>query len=413
MILRGSRKTYAVLTVIITAVLVYLELYPFTFRVPIDDNGALRTLLESWAERPSRGDFLANILAYIPLGFCATRSLGFPRNLLGRVPLVILAGSALSVGFELSQYFIEGRVTSATDVCANALGVFLGSAAAVVWAKNADFVLRVGVFSKPIPFLLLGAWTAYRTYPYVPTTDLHKFWEALKPVVLSPNLQPYDLGRHTTIWLTLFALIETILGRRRSLLGAVLFAGFLIGARISIVDKTLSMAEVAGAVVALSIWLGAVLLPLRLRASLLALIFGGYILVERLQPFLFQRTPREFGWLPFRSFMSGSLELNLMAFLEKGFLYGSLLFLLCEAGWRLRNSAIFVALALFATSWAETYLPGRSAEITDAVMVLLVASVFALLRGEPRPTGETPLTATGGSTGKEPAEDRVEGLPSC
>ena len=68
--------------------------------------------------------------------------------------------------------------------------------------------MRVGVFSKPIPFLLLGAWTAYRTYPYVPTTDLHKFWEALKPVVLSPNLQSYDLGRHTTIWLTLFALIE-------------------------------------------------------------------------------------------------------------------------------------------------------------------------------------------------------------
>ena len=61
----------------------------------------------------------------------------------------------------------------------------------------------------------------------------------------------------------------------------------------------------------------------------------------------------------------------------------------------------------------ETYLPGRSAEITDAVMVLLVASVFALLRGEPRPTGETSLTATGGSTGKEPAEDRVEVLPSC
>jgi len=174
-IIRGSGKTYTVLTAIIAGVLVYLELYPFTFRVPTDDNGALRTLLESWSERPSRGDLIANILAYIPLGFCATRSVGFPRNLLGRVPLIVLAGLALSISFELAQYFDEGRVTSATDVCANTLGVFLGSAAAVVWAKNADFVLRVGVFSKPIPFLLLCAWTAYRTYPYAPTTDLHKF----------------------------------------------------------------------------------------------------------------------------------------------------------------------------------------------------------------------------------------------
>jgi hypothetical protein len=115
---------------------------------------------------------------------------------------------ALSISFELAQYFDEGRVTSATDVCANTLGVLLGSAAAVVWAKNADFALRVGVFSKPIPFLLLCAWTAYRTYPYVPTTDLHKFWEAVKPVVLSPSAHPYDIGRHTTVWLTLFALID-------------------------------------------------------------------------------------------------------------------------------------------------------------------------------------------------------------
>ena len=34
---------------------------------------------------------------------------------------------------------------------------------------------------------------------------------------------------------------------------------------------------------------------------------------------------------------------------------------------------------LFATSWAETYLPGRSAEITDLTMVLLLAGGFALV----------------------------------
>jgi hypothetical protein len=225
--------------------------------------------------------------------------------------------------------------------------------------------------------------------------------------------KPYDLGRHITIWLTLFALIEALLGRRRSVFGAVLFAGFLIGARISIVDKALSMAEVAGAGIALFVWPLALLLRLRLRAFLLALMLGGYILVERLQPFVFQQIPREFGWLPFRSFMTGSLELNLMVFLEKGFLYGGLLFLLGEAGWRLRNSAIFVALTLFATSWAETYLPGRSAEITDAVMVLLVASAFALLPSEPRPTGETASAATRGTAGNEPSTERVDVLPSC
>jgi VanZ family protein len=408
-VIRGSRNTYAVLTLIVAGVLVYLELYPFSFRVPLHGTGAVRKLVESWTERPSRGDFIANVLAYIPLGFCATKAIGFPRNLLGRAILIVLAGSALSIAFELAQYFVDGRVTSAADVCANTLGVLFGAVAAAIWAKNANFALRIGIFSEPIPLLLIGAWTAYRTYPYVPTTDLHKFWEALKPIVLTPNLTFNDLWRHTTIWLVLFALLESILGRRRSVIGAVLFAVFLIGARILIVDRTLSMAEVAGAGLALCVWPLGLLLPLRVRASLLALVFGGYIVVERLQPFLFEATPRGFGWLPFRSFMTGSLEIDLMAFLEKCFLYGSLLFLLIEAGWRLRNSALFIALALFATSWVETYLPGRSAEITDAVMVLLIAVGFGLLGA--RRTGEFVANAPVAADGVE--DRRAEFLPGC
>jgi VanZ family protein len=43
------------------------------------------------------------------------------------------------------------------------------------------------------------------------------------------------------------------------------------------------------------------------------------------------------------------------------------------------RAAILVAGMLFATSWAETYLPGRSAEITDALMTLLIAAGFALI----------------------------------
>jgi hypothetical protein len=158
----------------------------------------------------------------------------------------------------------------------------------------------------------------------------------------------------------------------------MVFAGFLISARISIVGTTLSMAEVAGAGIALCLWPVALSLPLRSRAGVLAILLGGYIIAERLQPFAFQFPATEFGWIPFRSFMLGSIELNALAFFEKAFLYGALLFLLREAGWRLRNSAILVSLALAATSWGEIYLPGRSAEITDAVMALLIAAGYRL-----------------------------------
>jgi VanZ family protein len=35
---------------------------------------------------------------------------------------------------------------------------------------------------------------------------------------------------------------------------------------------------------------------------------------------------------------------------------------------------------LFAASWAETYLPGRSAEITDALMALLIGIIITVVK---------------------------------
>ena len=69
-----------------------------------------------------------------------------------------------------------------------------------------------------------------------------------------------------------------------------------------------------------------------------------------------------------------------MSFLEKAFLYGSLIWLLDKSGFRPGISTILVAMMLFATSWAETYLPGRSAEITDALMALLIGAIITAIK---------------------------------
>lgn len=382
-IIRGSRRTYALLTVVLTAILIYLELYPFAFRVPHESSGAVRKLLESWADRPARGDFLANIVAYIPLGLCATLSFARPKSSLGRFLIVVLFGAALSVSFELTQYFVDGRVTSAADIYANTIGMTLGSVAAVICDRNSGFVFRLNVFERPMAIFLTLDWLAYRLYPYVPATDIHKFWEAIKPLVISPSAGSYDIWRHTVIWLTLFILTGTVVNRRRSLLVPIATVGLVTGARIAIVDKVLSTAEITGGILAVCVWPVLSIFGERVRASLVGSMLGSYIVAERLVPFVFENTRRNFGWIPFRSFLNGSLEVNVMAVFEKSFLYGGLLYLLDEAGWRLRDSAILVASLLFITSWAETYLPGRSAEITDAILVVLIAFGFYLVQKQP------------------------------
>src|SRR6185437_2532092 len=48
----------SLLTVVIAAEMFYLELRPFKFRMPVNGHGALRKLLETWADRPEPGDFI-------------------------------------------------------------------------------------------------------------------------------------------------------------------------------------------------------------------------------------------------------------------------------------------------------------------------------------------------------------------
>jgi hypothetical protein len=111
------------------------------------------------------------------------------------------------------------------------------------------------------------------------------------------------------------------------------------------------------------------------------------VVLGRLEPFDFRAGAGTFGWLPFRSFLSGSLDVAIVSFLEKFFLYGSLIWIGSGAGLRLGVSAGAVAALLFATSLAELHLPGRSAEITDAAMALFIGATFMAMTASARASG--------------------------
>jgi hypothetical protein len=98
----------------------------------------------------------------------------------------------------------------------------------------------------------------------------------------------------------------------------------------------------------------------------------------RLEPFQFETPTRAFSWTPFLSFINGSTDVNVESFLEKVFYYGSLVWLTTETGVELRISAILVGAVLLITSGLEIYLPQRSAEVSDALIALIIASLIAL-----------------------------------
>jgi VanZ family protein len=385
------------------AFIVYGSLYPFDFRVPPPGPGAVGAFLESWDKRPGRGDFLANILLYIPFGLFFLLGCRHGRPFAGKLFLTVFSGALLSLCMELTQYYDAGRDTEATDFYANALGMFLGALAALV--AGARLAISSASQIALRPKTLVFAWVSYRLYPYVPTIDLHKYWNALKPVFLRPSLNGYDLFRQAAIWLTLCALIDAAVRGRRSTRLVLLFAVTVLCAKVLIVDTDLRVAELAGFGIAFAIWLCLLICPLRVRAGVAGVVLCCYVAASRLEPFQFQATQRPFGWIPFYSFMFGSLTVDTLSFLEKFFLYGSMLYLLgLASGSRRLSVAVSVAVLLLATSWMETFLPGRSAEITDALMALIVALIFGLLPAEYDPAASTaPNAGTATIEGDGPA----------
>ena len=386
----GFDRNFAIATALVIAVIVYGSLYPFEFRQPIGGlEPAALALLRSWRETPSRGDFIANVALYTPLGFFAFLAIGKGVDAPKRIAVTILTGALLSACMELVQYFDDGRETAATDLYANVVGTGVGAIGGSLTGRNLRWPIVREIAANRVPALLLVAWVGYRLFPYVPTTDLHKYWKALQPVIVHASLNGYDLFRYTAIWLTIGALIEAISGPKRARLLFPLFVGSVLVAKVAIVYTTLTMAEIAGAGLALCAW-GLLAVNARLRISVVTLLFCGYVIAERLEPFQFGGTAGSFGWVPFWGFMSGSEEMGVLSFLQKFFLFGGTIWLLGRTGLRLSSSIVLTASILFVTSCAEIYLPNRSAEITDAVMAVIIGSIFALIGTDSRRTNAPP-----------------------
>jgi VanZ family protein len=379
------QKRYFLLAVTAaTLIIVYGSLYPFAFSDRGSLDAAVRGLLATWRTvRSSRGDLIANVLLYMPFGFFAALSLS-RRGAFVPIAVAAAAGLVLSGAIEIAQFYDAGRDSQMTDVYANTGGALLGAIAAGIVARAGRLPLIGEIERRPFVLLLLACWAGYRYYPYLPTIDLHKYWNALKPLVHAPELRVADFLRHTAIWLAVAMMLEALLGAVRS--GRV-FALFLVVAlllRILVLDVALSPAETAGGALALVLW-GAVLSRLSFRAGLVALLFAVAVAVHALEPFAFSSAARDFGWLPFRGFLSGSLDVNATSFFEKSFLYGALLWLLIHAGWRLRVALPASVVFVFVLRYAQVYLPGRSAEIADVLILLLMGGLLALLPDHPAP----------------------------
>jgi len=193
-----------------------------------------------------------------------------------------------------------------------------------------------------------------------------------------PLLAPWSIDlvrvlRLAGAWLVACRLLSAAVswgGRRAA--AAMMLA--VLAAAVPLIDRVLTPEEVLAVGLALLVWL---VLAGRGRADLVLLaVLACVVLAEGFAPYRFTEQGRAFSWVPFAAMVGGQYAAGVQAGMQKLFLYGGLLWLAWQAGVG-RNAATVgvVALAL-AIGWAQTFLPGRSAEVTDAVLVLMAALVL-------------------------------------
>ena len=110
-----------------------------------------------------------------------------------------------------------------------------------------------------------------------------------------------------------------------------------------------------------------------------AWIFLAVILFRGLSPFHFVAEAAAFNWIPFVATLLGDWQSAAGTLIEKIFYYGTAIWLLRAAGLKLLRSVIAVAVVLAAIEIVQIHLPGRTPEITDPVLAVLLGFVLATL----------------------------------
>jgi glycopeptide antibiotics resistance protein len=375
----------AAVTAVMLLVILYGSLYRFDIQPDLALGDAVRHLLQSWDRLTRPSDVIANVLLYVPLGFFFARTFRFlPAKVV--VPFTVAFGGILSVAMELVQYHIRYRHSALSDVYSDTFGALLGACAGVlVRAAPARFIRwKWDTFA----LLLLVSWMGSRLYPYVPVIDLHKYWDAIKPLVLAPRLDATNTFSHLAAWLGVAMLLEAVIGVRNSRFALPALFALLTAARVFIAEIVLAPPEIIGGLGAVLLWNAALSFTPH-RTVFVAAIFAATVVLQALEPFQFLERPRRFSWIPFRSLMGGSLRIAVVAFLEKVFAYGCLVWLLIRCGWPWLRATAAGAVLVLLLRLAQMYLPGRSAEVTDVLILIIMAGIMRLTADSPIHTPET------------------------
>jgi len=363
------------LLLIVLAFIIYGSLYPFDFHFDRTTAGPLFILLHAWPARIDRfawRDVTLNVLLYFPLGLTAVLVLArrLPRAVAALA--AIMLGVALSASIEMLQIFDSTRTCSLLDVACNFLGTVGGISVALIFRREIFAVTqrRTGDRGAAGALLLACCWLGYQLYPFVPRFS-RGYLRANIARFLATPISPVEICAAAAEWFAFALIMRAVAGRLKA--PSLLLLMLCLPLRLLIIQRSLAPAELLGAALAMLAWTYPAKTS-RVRAG--AVMLAAAILLRELAPFTFTAQARSMSWIPFAATLNSERLSATLVLLRKTFEYGALLWLLRAAGMRYWTAGAWVAAGLMLLETAQLYLPNRQAEVTDAVIAIILACIL-------------------------------------
>lgn len=383
--MRFLRRVLALVILLI----VYGSLYPWHFADAGQAKNPALILLHAWDPGPFRGflrDTVVNVFLYIPLGFSAHLAFRKGRHKGAAIYAPVLLGLLLSATVEMAQVYVPGRQTSMLDVVTNVAGAGLGVLLALLFERLAPLRSLSEQFAaswladRPALALLFCA-TAWLFFPLLPVLGLFRLSRKLAILAHTPVLQPAPLISAIAAFYAIALLIGMAAGRRVPPLWLWLTA-LAAPAQLLVLGRQPAPSFLLGAFAGVGLFIAfhhRQIATSVVATSVEAFAFLGVLVFRGLSPFHLAAANSAFNWTPFAATLSSEWQASASVLLEKIFFYGTAIWMFRSAGMRLSRAVLSVAGTLLAIEIVQIRLPGRTPEITDPLLAILLGFTIAVL----------------------------------
>jgi VanZ family protein len=321
--------------------------------------------LDRWTAK----DILINIALYVPLGASAYLALRARKAETLAAAAAIATAAAVSLTVEFIQRWEPGRVPNVVDVLTNTTGglagTVLAAAASRYLAFQHDRERRADAAAVSL-LVVMGAWLLV---PFFPVSGRTALLAKINTLLAAP-FEWLGFVSVMAIWVVAGHLLRAVVSRWA--LPVLAAATLLLPAQLFIVTRHPTLSDFAGALTGCILFASGAGRLTSAFTLIVAVVVGG------LMPLHTGDGTHPFSWIPFGGFLRQDWQGAIQVMMQKVLYYGAAIWSLNRSGVDGVLATTCVAGLLAVTEAAQTLLPGRTPEITDPILAVLLGFVLVI-----------------------------------